>query len=84
VNSGRSEVQQRVEVPLYYVADGEIPAEWTQSPAAPRELLQALENAGHRVTRRQHLWPLTLNDGRAVLLPVEQITVAPATAEAFQ
>jgi hypothetical protein len=84
VNAGEGGGEQRVEVPLYYVADGEIPDAWSTSSSAPPALLEALEHAGHRVTRRRQLWPLTLDDGRKVIIPVEQLVVAPATADSFQ
>jgi hypothetical protein len=84
VNADQGSGEQRIEVPLYYVADGEMPAAWASDSAAPPALLEALENAGLRVTRRRQLWPLTLDDGRKVIIPVEQLVVAPASADSFQ
>jgi hypothetical protein len=84
VHSGDEGNEQRVEIPLYYVADRDIADAWTISSAAPPALLEALENAGHRVTRRQQFWPLKLDDGRGVIVPIEQLVVAPATTDSYQ
>ena len=39
------------------------------------DVVQALEKAGHVVKREQSLWPIELQDGRRLVVPVEQIEV---------
>jgi hypothetical protein len=43
--------------------------------AISAEVLRALEQSGHVVTREQELWPIELKDGRRLVVPVEQVEV---------
>jgi hypothetical protein len=83
VDAVAGEEAQRVEVPLYQTADNKSPA-WAWSSASSASFLQALKEAGHDVTLQRQLWPLELEDGRQVVVPVEQVVVAPLTAASFQ
>jgi len=45
-------------------------------PAAmPAEVLQALKRTGHRVRQRRGLLPLRMQDGRRLVVPVDQVEV---------
>jgi hypothetical protein len=48
---------------------------WLESlpQAMPPDVLRALENSGHRVRQDRRLMPLTMNDGRRLVVPVDQI-----------
>jgi len=44
-------------------------------PAISAEVVRALEQSGHVVKRVQELWPIELDDGRRLVVPVEQVEV---------
>jgi hypothetical protein len=75
--------EQRIQVPLYRSASGDTPPVWSL-PAAASALVESLESAGHRVTLQRQLWPLKLDDGRQVVVPIDQVVVAPPSAASFQ
>ena len=43
--------------------------------AVPADTLNALRRAGHRVRHRRELVPFTLDDGRRLLVPVDELDV---------
>lgn len=53
-------------------------------PAMPLDVQQALERLGHRVRQQRQLVPFSLDDGRRVMVPVDQIDVQPVADRAFQ
>jgi hypothetical protein len=48
-----------------------------QPSALPASLLEALERSGHRVLQRRELVPLNMQDGRRLVVPVDQVEVQP-------
>jgi hypothetical protein len=44
------------------------------APVSP-DLLQALEESGHRVQQRRELLPVEMNDGRRLVVPVDQVDI---------
>ncbi len=70
---------ENVELPLVVAAS--IDPRWLQrhESAVPDEALDAWRKAGHVVTQREEIWRIDLNDGRQVLLPVEQVEIDYAT-----
>ena len=48
---------------------------WNQPPALPRDLVRELERRGHRVRQDRQLIPFELEDGRQVVVPVDQVDV---------
>ncbi|HVC95975.1 MAG TPA: hypothetical protein VND64_19965 [Pirellulales bacterium] len=48
-----------------------------QPSALPAGLLEALERSGHRVLQRRELVPLNMQDGRRLVVPVDQVDVQP-------
>ncbi len=55
-----------------------------RQPAMPFDVQQALERLGHRVRQQRQLVPFSLDDGRRVMVPIDQIDVQPVTDRAFQ
>ncbi|HUY32206.1 MAG TPA: hypothetical protein VMV69_05450 [Pirellulales bacterium] len=49
----------------------------SQPSALPADLLQALQRSGHRVRQRRELVPLNMQDGRRLVVPVDQVDVHP-------
>ncbi|MCE9603604.1 MAG: hypothetical protein K8U03_01735 [Planctomycetia bacterium] len=48
------------------------------------EMVKTLEQNGNRVVRERRLMPITLGDGRRVVVPVEQVEIRPLGNQAFQ
>ncbi len=55
----------------------QLDAEWLESlpSALPPEVLQALERTGHRVRRVREFIPIEMQDGRRLVVPIEEIEV---------
>ncbi len=51
-----------------------------RQPIVPRELRQALERMGHHVDERRQFLPVQLNDGRQLVVPVDQVEFTPVSA----
>lgn len=68
------------------VAEGQsVSDDWLGGqPAMPRDIQQALERLGHRVRQQRQLVPIPLEDGRRVMVPVDQIDVQPVTDRDYQ
>jgi hypothetical protein len=78
--TGNDEVQ----VPIVE-GDGRDDDWWRRQPAAmPTEVRRALERQGHQVRERRRLVPFDLEDGRRVMVPVDQVDVAPADQRLYQ
>jgi hypothetical protein len=56
----------------------------TEPSAVPEEVRQALERLGHRVEERRQLVPYRLDDGRRVVVPVDQVEVRPVENRSYQ
>lgn len=54
--------------------------EWLndQKPALSPEVLQTLEDRGHRIERQIEYVPVLLDDGRQVIVPIERYQIRPA------
>ena len=52
----------------------------SRQPIVPRELRQALERMGHRVDERRQFLPVQLDDGRQMVVPVDQVEFTPVSA----
>lgn len=52
--------------------------------AMPAEVQRALERMGHRVEQRRQLVPYRLEDGRRVVVPVDQVEVQPVGNRSYQ
>lgn len=64
-----------IEVPVTAATD--VDPQWLvrQRSALPEDVYRALERAGHRVERGGRLWPIKLEDGRQLVVPVEEVDV---------
>jgi hypothetical protein len=66
---------QTIRVPV--VERDRVAAEWLESLPAPisADLLEQFRQAGYRVEQRREVIPLKTNDGRRLLLPVDEVDV---------
>ncbi|HEV3339141.1 MAG TPA: hypothetical protein VG125_02255 [Pirellulales bacterium] len=60
---------------------GWLPVEPT---AVPDEVRQALERLGHHVEQQRRLVPYRLDDGRRMVIPVDQVEVRPVENRSYQ
>jgi hypothetical protein len=50
--------------------------QWQKTPAAiPSDVMQALARTGHQVKQQRELVPVSLQDGRQMVMPVDQVDV---------
>jgi hypothetical protein len=77
VNAG----QDRVGSPGWREED-----EWSpvQPAAVPEDVRQALERLGHHVEQQRRFVPYRLDDGRRLVIPVDQVEVRPAEIRSYQ
>lgn len=72
-----------VQVPI--VEGGNDSDWWRRPPAAmPDDVRRALERLGHQVRERRQLVPFDLEDGRRIMVPVDQVDVEPAEERLYQ
>jgi hypothetical protein len=76
-NDAGSSENSEVEVPIVEAPD--VSAEWLSQHASamPAAVEKAIESSGHRVTKHRTLVPIRSQDGRLLLMPVEQVDVEP-------
>lgn len=55
-----------------------------QPSAVPLEVQRVLERMGHRVQQRRELVPLRMQDGRRLIVPVDEVEVHPVGNRAYQ
>jgi len=72
------------EVPIYELPD-DASSSWLmqQEPALSLELINELERRGHRVERQQQYVPVSLEDGREGMIPVESYQITPVSRRAY-
>ncbi len=77
--------EREVELPVVE-EDGNPDAEWltNDTPVVPPELRQAFERMGHHVDQRRQLVPVQLDDGRQLILPVDDVEFTPVSARSYQ
>lgn len=71
-------------VPLYEVPAG-MRDEWLAGlePVLPADLVNELKRRGHRVERVEQLVPISLEDGREGVVPVERYQITPVSRRAY-
>ena len=81
---GRPGAADEIQLPV--MAGDEIAGDWlrAQPAAMPEEVQQALERLGHRVEQRRRLVPYRLDDGRRVVVPIDQVEVQPVENRSYQ
>ena len=72
------------QVPIYEVP-GDASSSWLseQEPALPAELVSELKRRGHRVERQEQYVPVSLEDGREGMIPVESYQITPVSRRAY-
>lgn len=62
--------------------DADWPAQF--APTVPDDVLQALERSGHRIRRQRRLMPFDLDDGRRLVVPLEEVELHYVGNSAYQ
>ena len=72
------------QVPIYEVP-GDATSSWLaeQEPAMSAELIRELTRRGHRVERQEQYVPVSLEDGREGMIPVESYQITPVSRRAY-
>jgi hypothetical protein len=72
------------QVPIYEVP-GDATSSWLaeQEPAMSAELIRELTRRGHRVERQEEYVPVSLEDGREGMIPVESYQITPVSRRAY-
>jgi hypothetical protein len=85
LNMNDPETSEPDNIRLPVVEASNVSPEWLhgQRSAMPEHVRESLERSGHRVSQQQRLWPIQLDDGRRLLVPVEQVDVAPESGPAY-
>jgi hypothetical protein len=65
--------RQVLEVPVFSASDFDPSWIAETQPIVPRHVLKALERSGHRIEQRREFMPFQLQDGRQVIVPVDQV-----------
>jgi hypothetical protein len=56
--------------------DDRVDEQWSNTPSAiPSDVMQALARTGHQVKQQRELVPVSLQDGRQMVMPVDQVDV---------
>jgi hypothetical protein len=72
-----------MDVPLVDAA--QLGLDWPgPAPALPDDLRHRLEEMGHAIQQTRHWYPVQLDDGRQVLLPVDHVQVQYAADRTYQ
>ncbi|MDX1946399.1 MAG: hypothetical protein SFU86_13445 [Pirellulaceae bacterium] len=71
------------ELPVYEMTD-DLAAWLSQDqPAIPPSVLAEIERRGHRIDRQRQYVPVTLDDGRQAVIPVDGIEITPVSRRAY-
>ena len=83
VDGGSEDQQQPIEVPVYDLK--QIGPDWLSSdhPALRESVIEALKRRGRIVESQVELLPLPLDEGRQIMLPVEQIQITPVSRRSY-
>jgi hypothetical protein len=73
-----------VNVKAFEGGSGDLSWLFDPSSAIPADVLQQLEQRGHRIQREKELWPVQLQDGRRLIVPIEQVQVRYVGNESYQ
>ena len=52
-------------------------------PAISDSVLRSLQLRGHKINRQQEYIPIDLQDGRQVILPVEEYRITPVSSKSY-
>jgi hypothetical protein len=76
--------QRQIELPVLPTAEDDLAALEQGEPVVSAELQAALLRMGHGVNERRQLVPLVLEDGRRLVVPVDEIEFTPVEALEYQ
>jgi len=84
VMDGGPNDQREISYPVIEGAGGD--DRWLDAPepVVSRELRDALERLGHHVDERRQFVPVDLQDGRQLIVPVDEVEFTPVSARAYQ
>ncbi len=84
VDPGNSRADSQVQVPV--VEGPGVDDRWLreQPSPVPSDVVRALEQLGNQVHQQRRLVPFRLDDGRKLVVPVDQVDVQPVDLRAFQ
>jgi len=69
--------QSEMQLPVVEVNSADDIARSLTTSALPARIREAIERSGHRVVRQQQVIPVQLQDGRQLMMPVEEVRVVP-------
>ena len=70
---------QTVDVPVEQATDRDVQSLLTEEKPLLSEVeRQALESTGHQIEQRREVYPMRLNDGRQLLVPVDYVRIQDA------
>jgi hypothetical protein len=70
---------QTVDVPVEQATDKDVQSLLTEEkPLLSEAERQALESTGHQIEQRREVYPMRLNDGRQLLVPVDYVRIQDA------
>jgi hypothetical protein len=84
VGNGTSSDSDEIRLPV--VEAGRLDGDWLrmQPAAVPDEVRRAFERLGHEVEQQRRLVPYRLEDGRRVVVPIDQVEVRPVENRSYQ
>ena len=68
-------VQHRVQLPVFFSQEEEAAAQLLSEPIVPQHIVETMERLGHRVEQHRNIVPVALEDGRQMLVPVDEVNV---------
>jgi hypothetical protein len=83
VVDGEGQDSRMMDVPLLDDPDLMESFPFSRESAIPADVLQQLEQTGHRVEHKRRLAPVQLPDGRRVLVPVEDVKIVPIKRQMY-
>lgn len=75
---------REIQLPVYEANSTDGPWLGANASAMPAELQRALERRGHRIRRHQRWVPVDLDDGRQMVVPIEDVEIVPVGRNGFQ
>lgn len=76
VDGGAGQLR-RLEVPLVNGRQWDRLSQWNGRWTIPQHVLQHLEQTGHRIDRRRRYAPVQFDDGRRMIVPVDDLQITP-------
>ncbi len=84
IELGEGNQARRYEVPYFELHEYEAAHLEQDLPLMPNEVTRALRRSGHELRRRSRLLPIPLENGRQVLVPLDEAEIVPVSGRAYQ